>query len=54
MSRMSEHVGASNSRNPKCLHGLCRGNFTFRIKRREAVQLIFLDYYSEWLPVTDH
>jgi hypothetical protein len=29
MSRMSENVGASTSRNPKGLHGLHRGNFTF-------------------------
>jgi hypothetical protein len=26
---MSENVGASTSRSPKGLHGLCRGNFTF-------------------------
>jgi hypothetical protein len=29
MSRMSENVGASTSRNPKGLHGLYRENFTF-------------------------
>jgi hypothetical protein len=29
MSRMSENVGASTSRNPKGLHGLYRDNFTF-------------------------
>jgi hypothetical protein len=28
MSRMSENVGASTSRNPKGLHGLYRENFT--------------------------
>jgi hypothetical protein len=28
MSRMSENVGASTSRNPKGLHGLYRDNFT--------------------------
>jgi hypothetical protein len=31
MSRMSESVGASTSRNPKGLHGLYRYNFTFYI-----------------------
>jgi hypothetical protein len=29
MSRMSENVGASTSRNPKGLHDLSRDNFTF-------------------------
>jgi hypothetical protein len=29
MSRMSENVGASTSRNPKGLHGLYGDNFTF-------------------------
>jgi hypothetical protein len=29
MSRMSENVGASTSRNPKGLHGLYRDNFSF-------------------------
>jgi hypothetical protein len=29
VSRMSENVGASTSRNPKGLHGLYRDNFTF-------------------------
>jgi hypothetical protein len=29
MSRMSENVGASTSRNPKGLHGLYAENFTF-------------------------
>jgi hypothetical protein len=29
MSRMSENVGASSSRNPKGLHGLYRVNFTY-------------------------
>jgi hypothetical protein len=29
MSRMSENVGASTSRNPKALHGLYRDSFTF-------------------------
>jgi hypothetical protein len=29
VSRMSENVGASTSRNPKDLHGQCRDNFTF-------------------------
>jgi hypothetical protein len=29
MSRMSENVGASTSRNPKGLHGLYRDKFTF-------------------------
>jgi hypothetical protein len=28
VSQMSENVGASTSRNPKGLHGLCRDNFT--------------------------
>jgi hypothetical protein len=28
MSRMSDNVGASTSRNPKGLHGLCGDNFT--------------------------
>jgi hypothetical protein len=28
MSQMSENVGASNSRNPKGLHGQYRDNFT--------------------------
>jgi hypothetical protein len=32
VSRMSENVGASTSRNPKGLHGLYRGNFTFTIE----------------------
>jgi hypothetical protein len=31
VSRMSENVGASTSRNLKCLHGLYRDNFTFYI-----------------------
>jgi hypothetical protein len=31
MSRMSEHVRASTSRNPKVLHGLYRDNFTFTL-----------------------
>jgi hypothetical protein len=29
VSRMSENVGASTSRNPKGLHGLYRDNFTY-------------------------
>jgi hypothetical protein len=29
MSRMSENMGASTSRNPKVLNGLYRANFTF-------------------------
>jgi hypothetical protein len=32
VSRMSENVGTSTSRNPKGLHGLCRDNFTFTLK----------------------
>jgi hypothetical protein len=31
MSRMSESVGASTSRNPKSLHGLYRDSFTFTL-----------------------
>jgi hypothetical protein len=29
MSRISENVGASTTRNPKGLHGLYRDNFTY-------------------------
>jgi hypothetical protein len=39
VSRMSENVGASTSRNPKDLHGLYRDNFTF----------IFYHWLNCWL-----
>jgi hypothetical protein len=37
VSRMSEKVGASTSRNPKGLHGLYRDNFTFAGRGSRAV-----------------
>jgi hypothetical protein len=40
MSRMSENVGASTSRNPKGLHGLYRDNFTF-LFYVQVMQVIF-------------
>jgi hypothetical protein len=56
MSRMSENVGASTSRNPKSLHGLYRENFNFflLITKRNAIrhgiltEIIFVNtrYYS--------
>jgi hypothetical protein len=39
MSRMSENVGASTSRNPKGLHGLYREDFTFRNKHIICVEM---------------
>jgi hypothetical protein len=34
MSRVSENVEDSTSRNPKCLHGLYRDNFTLIIRHK--------------------
>jgi hypothetical protein len=47
MSRMSENVGASTSRNPKGLHGLYRDNFTlpYHVTRT---------YRECWYCFTDH
>jgi hypothetical protein len=36
VSRMSENLGASTSRNPKDLHGLYRDNFTFYLLLRSG------------------
>jgi hypothetical protein len=39
VSRMSENVGASTSRNPKSLHGLYRENFAFTIQNEATAEL---------------
>jgi hypothetical protein len=36
---MSEHVGASTSRNPKGLHGLYRDSFTFTISNGDVAKI---------------
>jgi hypothetical protein len=41
VSRMSENVGASTSRNPKGLHGLYRDNFTKRVFYLPSTQQCF-------------
>jgi hypothetical protein len=42
MSRMSENVGASASRNCKGLHGLYRDNFTFYLYRHILIVKLFI------------
>jgi hypothetical protein len=46
MSRMSENVGASASRNPKGLHGPYRDNFTFTFIFTVSVHKILSLYLS--------
>jgi hypothetical protein len=50
VSRMSENVGASTSRNPKGLHGLYRDNFTFTPITKTNRLMLFreiISVYSE-------
>jgi hypothetical protein len=45
MSRMSENVGASTSRNPKGLHGLYRDNITLpKWKRQDFIHFIYISF----------
>jgi hypothetical protein len=46
MSRMSENVGVSSSRNPKGLHGLYRENFTFTILPYLFLHLRYFHFHS--------
>jgi hypothetical protein len=54
MSRMSEYVGASTSRNPKGLHGLYGDNFTLYILLLLHTYLVLQYFYFYLLHPTQY